>query len=297
MTRNLNDVYYRPHPKDGGRYCFQFVCQFTSWGRGGGATPVRSGGGAPHPRSGPGGGGTPSQVWPGGVPYPRSGWGGYRGSPQPGQEGVPWPDQTWDGVPPLGPGTGYPPGSGMGYPPWHSEHLLRGGRYASCVHAGGLSCVLSWFWCKIKSVLKCELGWKCVCVWKALSTIVVASRALIAKRHNGNIRSLYFVFQIHDMQVTINDTIDKRLQELKLMWRRHNKLNRTLKQELRELTDFALKNTSKILTSVNGINKKAENVDMSHAIHNAWEYGYWRFASYYISRFIDKNNKQKSWIF
>ena len=23
----------------------------------------------------------------------------------------------------------------------YSEHLLRGGRYASCVHAGGLSCV------------------------------------------------------------------------------------------------------------------------------------------------------------
>ena len=23
----------------------------------------------------------------------------------------------------------------------HSEHLLRGGRYASCVHAGGLSCL------------------------------------------------------------------------------------------------------------------------------------------------------------
>ena len=31
----------------------------------------------------------------------------------------------------------------MGYPPQtdqHSEHLLRGGRYASCVHAGGLAC-------------------------------------------------------------------------------------------------------------------------------------------------------------
>ena len=33
----------------------------------------------------------------------------------------------------------------MGYPPCqetdqHSKHLLCGGRYASCVHAGGLSC-------------------------------------------------------------------------------------------------------------------------------------------------------------
>ena len=88
------------------------------------------------------------------------------------------------------------------------------------------------------------------------------------------------------MQVTINETIDKRLQELKQIWRRHNKLNETLKRELRELTNFALKNTSKILTSVNGINKKAENVDMSHAIHNAREYGYWRFASYYILQLL-----------
>ena len=40
---------------------------------------------------------------------------------------------------------GYPPRHGTGYPPppetdQHSEHLLRAGRYASCVHAGGLSC-------------------------------------------------------------------------------------------------------------------------------------------------------------
>lgn len=79
------------------------------------------------------------------------------------------------------------------------------------------------------------------------------------------------------MQVTINNTIDRNLQNLKQMWRRHQKLNRTLKQELRELTDFALKNTSKILSSVNGINKKAEHVDMSHAIHHTREYGYWRY--------------------
>ena len=41
--------------------------------------------------------------------------------------------QTWDQVPPLD----------LGTPPQHSEeHLIHGGRYASCVHAGGLSC-----WC------------------------------------------------------------------------------------------------------------------------------------------------------
>ena len=26
--------YYRPHPKDGRKYCFQFVCQFTPEGGG-----------------------------------------------------------------------------------------------------------------------------------------------------------------------------------------------------------------------------------------------------------------------
>ena len=67
----------------------------------------------------------------------------------PGLDRVPPPPQTWDGVPPPGPGTGYPPGPGMGspwtwdgVPPQHSEHLLWGGRYASCVHAGGLSCCI-----------------------------------------------------------------------------------------------------------------------------------------------------------
>ena len=57
--------YYRPHPKDGGRYYFHFVCQSTPW-RGQGYPIPRSGwGGVPH-----------SQVlMGGGVPYPRSWWG------------------------------------------------------------------------------------------------------------------------------------------------------------------------------------------------------------------------------
>ena len=55
------------------------------------------------------------------------------------------PDLEW-GTPPR-PGTGYHPKCEIrwGTPPptdQHSEHLLRGGRYASCVHAGGLSCSL-----------------------------------------------------------------------------------------------------------------------------------------------------------
>ena len=125
-------------------------------------------------------GGYPSQVWGEGVPHPSSGWGDTQGTPRPGQDGVPPgpgmgyhppepgtgypPDQgwgipldlgwgtpqTWDRVPPgpVPPGQGIPSRPGMGYPHppppelGHNEHLLRGGRYASCVHAGGLSCLI-----------------------------------------------------------------------------------------------------------------------------------------------------------
>ena len=64
----------------------------------------------------------------GGTYLPRSGQGGYL------------PSQVW-GVP-----TWVPPHQ-VRYPPppeQHGVHLLRGGRYASCVHAGGLSC-FHWF--------------------------------------------------------------------------------------------------------------------------------------------------------
>ena len=54
QTGNHN---YRPHPKDGGRYCFQFVSPHP--GRGGGG-PRSRWGGVPGPV--PGGGGTRSQV-------------------------------------------------------------------------------------------------------------------------------------------------------------------------------------------------------------------------------------------
>ena len=71
-------------------------------------------------------GGYPGQVlMVGGVPRPGLDGGGVpRVPPQPGLDG--------GGVPPHH--------DWMGYPPHHSEHWLRGGRYASCVHAGGLSC-------------------------------------------------------------------------------------------------------------------------------------------------------------
>ena len=72
-----------------------------------------------------------------GYPTARSGWGtpcpsqvriGY---PLPGQDGVPSPGQNWGTPPPL-------------QTEQQSEHLVRGGQYASCVHAG-LSCVFITF--------------------------------------------------------------------------------------------------------------------------------------------------------
>ena len=72
---------------------------------------------------GPAGGGTLA----GGVPWP----GGYPGW------GVPWPGVVpWSGTPPPRPGQDGG-GTQLGQ---HREYLLHGGRYASCVHAGGLSC-------------------------------------------------------------------------------------------------------------------------------------------------------------
>ena len=51
----------------------------------------------------------------------------------------------------MGPWPGGVTLAGEGYPGWggtqlgqHREYLLHGGRYASCVHAGGLSCVNTW---------------------------------------------------------------------------------------------------------------------------------------------------------
>ena len=107
------------------------------------------------PRGGTLAGGVPGQVPPGGVPWPggtrsgtpstRSGWGGTLA----GGVGVPWPGgyPGWGGYPGQVPP---PPGQVRmgGVPCWgggtqvgqQKEYSLHGGRYASCVHAGGLSC-------------------------------------------------------------------------------------------------------------------------------------------------------------
>ena len=106
-----------------------------------------------YPRSGtpPGGylrSGTPWGGYPGGG-YLRSGtpWGVPGGYPRSGTPpggvpgGVPdvWYPPSPRGVPGGVPEVRYPPrgGTQLGQ---HREYLLHSGRYASCVHAGGLSC-------------------------------------------------------------------------------------------------------------------------------------------------------------
>ena len=93
-----------------------------------------------------------------GYPPSRSRWGPAQGTPHPGLGG------GLLGVPPHpglcgGPCPGYLPrwganlrsppaggGAARGTPPdQHSVYLLHGGRYASCVHVGGLSCLLIYY--------------------------------------------------------------------------------------------------------------------------------------------------------
>ena len=95
------------------------------------------------PGSGTPPGGYPGQVPPGGVPgsgTPPGGYldppGGYPGQVPPG--GVPGPPT---GVPGSG-GVPRPPPGGGTRVGQQKEYSLHGGRYASCVHAGGLSCLI-----------------------------------------------------------------------------------------------------------------------------------------------------------
>ena len=125
----------RPRTKYEGRLCFDtsLCVSFaeTNCGGRGGVYPIPSLDG-----------GTPSQVWMGGGTHPRS-----RGVPH-SRSGCKVPP-TWDGVPPSSTGWGTPhlvwvtpTWTWDGVPPpnqeteQHSEHLLHGGQYASCIHAG-----------------------------------------------------------------------------------------------------------------------------------------------------------------
>ena len=132
--------YYRLGTKYDGRLCFRrcVSVQLSKWGY-----PIQlTGRGVPHPRS----------RW--GVPHPAD-W----GYPTPGQDGG-YPIQLTGGtpsqvqgvphladggVPPSRPGIGYHPSPPRHETKQHSEHLLCGGRYASCVQAGRLSCYIKFY--------------------------------------------------------------------------------------------------------------------------------------------------------
>ena len=129
-----------------------FTLSVHTWGGGGGGgypypimlcnisqNAMRQQGGVRVPPPG-GGGGVPGQVpprgvWvptpPGGYPvrYPRGGGGG---------------------------GFGYPPGGGGTRSGQQKEYSLHGGRYASCVHAGGLSCEMIMIWQLNLKVKQCD---------------------------------------------------------------------------------------------------------------------------------------------
>ena len=138
-----------------------------------GGVPHPADGGIPHPRSGWGypiprsGWGVPhSQIWMRGtlsqvwMRVPRvlwdtpiqvrskvrmRGYSGYphhwdwRGTPCPGLDGWGTPCLDWMGTPPSFELDGVPPCPHQ-KTEQHSTHLLHGGRYASCVQEGGLSC-------------------------------------------------------------------------------------------------------------------------------------------------------------
>ena len=112
------------------------VPPFQVWMEG---TPFPGQGSVPHPR------GYPHQQ--DGVPLHLDLGRGYslhqedRVPPCPGLDGVPPIQQDWMGVHPCPKLDGSPHQETEK----HSQHLPRGGRYASCVHAGGLSC-FKWFW-------------------------------------------------------------------------------------------------------------------------------------------------------
>ena len=84
----------------------------------------------------------PCQVQPEGE-YPGGGGVPWWGVPCQGGTLVPWWGVPWWGIPiqgtPTRPGQDVGGGTQLGQ---HREYLLHGGRYASSVHAGGLSCLI-----------------------------------------------------------------------------------------------------------------------------------------------------------
>ena len=130
-------------------------------------------------------GGIPSQVWMGGTPLAMTEWGT---TPPLGQDWMGYP--LWvelDGVPPPTPVPGL---DGVPYPnktEQHSQQLLRSGCYAYCVHAGGLSCLSSYFHLFTLYELKClQKGYfakkiclfrpSCLLFYKSVDRIVIFNR-------------------------------------------------------------------------------------------------------------------------
>ena len=121
LENNFSDHFLPPASEGWGKVIFS-VCSH-----------LRGEGGYPIPGL-EGGRGTPSKMRTG-VPWvplaPRSG----RGIPHPADGGYP----RMEGYPLSKTGWGIPPPEAPSPPHQQSEHVLRGGRCASCVHAGGLS--------------------------------------------------------------------------------------------------------------------------------------------------------------
>ena len=113
--------------------------------RGGGVRSSRGGGQVQTGASGPDGGGQVQPVGGGGqvqLAGGGSGPAGGGGQVQPARGGWSGPTGGGEGSGPGRGGSG-PAGGGVGGSAkigQHREYLLHGGRYASCVHAGGLSC-------------------------------------------------------------------------------------------------------------------------------------------------------------
>ena len=164
ITQPVLDIsYYRPHPKDGEGDIFSLFVS-SHLGRGRGVPRPGQDSGVPHP--GQDGGGYPIQVRMGGYPSHVRMGGGYSsqvrigvpqlrkgyphtkmGYPLPGQDGGCTPAR--DGVPPPPPIQRWgPPKIGQ-----QMEYVIRSGRYASCVHAGGLSCVMHFVFSRILSTI------------------------------------------------------------------------------------------------------------------------------------------------
>ena len=133
-----------------GGYIFSLSVSSHLGGRGGTRGPP-AGGSPPAGEGAPPAGKGACPLLGRGHPLPRRRGASLlgRGHPLLGKGGTPcWgaPPAKEGGCPPAG--GGVPPllgapcqgGEGGAPPKQHSVYLLRGGRYASCIHAGGLSC-------------------------------------------------------------------------------------------------------------------------------------------------------------